>query len=78
MWLNSHETAELVTFTEEIFNEKLLFLCCMDKLGFFVLFGPIFKQARSFSKNLAPPVQRPYGPTTSFKVLKETNELILR
>ena len=31
MWPNLHETADLVTFTEEILNEKLHFLwnaCC--------------------------------------------------
>ena len=27
MWLNSQETADLVTFTEEILDEKLQFLC---------------------------------------------------
>ena len=27
MWTNPQETANLVTFTEEIFNEKLHFLC---------------------------------------------------
>ena len=27
MWPNSQETADLVTFTEEIVNGKLLFLC---------------------------------------------------
>ena len=28
MWPNPKETADLVTFTEEIFNEKLHFLFC--------------------------------------------------
>ena len=27
MWLNPQETADLVTFTEEILNGKLHFLC---------------------------------------------------
>ena len=27
MWPNPQETADLVTFTEEILNEKLHFLC---------------------------------------------------
>ena len=27
MWSNTQETADLVTFTEEILNGKLLFLC---------------------------------------------------
>ena len=27
MWPNPQETGDLVTFTEEIFNEKLHFLC---------------------------------------------------
>ena len=27
MWLNPQETVDLVTFTEEILNEKLYFLC---------------------------------------------------
>ena len=27
MWLNLEESANLVTFTEEIFNEKFHFLC---------------------------------------------------
>ena len=27
MWPNPQETADLVTYTEEIFNGKLLFLC---------------------------------------------------
>ena len=27
MWSNPQETADLVTFTEEIFNRKLHFLC---------------------------------------------------
>ena len=27
MWPNSHDTADLITFTEEIFNGKLHFLC---------------------------------------------------
>ena len=27
MWLNPQETADLVTFTEEILNAKLLFSC---------------------------------------------------
>ena len=27
MWPNPQKTADLVTFTEEIFNEKLHFLC---------------------------------------------------
>ena len=27
MWLNPQETVDLVTFTEQILNEKLLFLC---------------------------------------------------
>ena len=30
MWLNPQETADLVTFTEEILNGKLLFLCSAD------------------------------------------------
>ena len=31
MWPNPHETVDLVTFTEEIFNEKLHFLCSVRK-----------------------------------------------
>ena len=30
MWPNSHETADLVTLTEEILNGKLHFLCNDD------------------------------------------------
>ena len=29
MWPNPQEIADLVTFTEEIHNGKLLFLCCI-------------------------------------------------
>ena len=29
MWPNPYETADLVTFTEEIFNGKLQFLCAV-------------------------------------------------
>ena len=28
MWSNPQETADLITFTEEILNGKLHFLCC--------------------------------------------------
>ena len=31
MWPNPHETADLVTFTEEILNGKLHFLCNVEK-----------------------------------------------
>ena len=32
MWPNPQETADLVTFTEEILNEKLRFLCSVSRL----------------------------------------------
>ena len=32
MWPNSQETADLVTFTEEILNGKLRFLYCVFKV----------------------------------------------
>ena len=31
MWPNAQETADLVTFTEEILHGKLRFLCSADK-----------------------------------------------
>ena len=31
MWPNPQETADLVTFTEEILNEKFHFLCSVDQ-----------------------------------------------
>ena len=31
MWPNPQETVDLVTFTEEIFNGKLHFLCSVKK-----------------------------------------------
>ena len=31
MWPNSQETADLVTFTEEILNGKLHFLCSVEE-----------------------------------------------
>ena len=33
MWLNPQETADLVTFTKEILNEKLHFLCSGNAWG---------------------------------------------
>ena len=35
MWLNQQETADLVTFTEEILNGTLYFLCS-EGMSFFV------------------------------------------
>ena len=35
MWLNPQETADLVTFTEEIFNGKLHFLCSERRVHVF-------------------------------------------
>ena len=32
MWLNPFETADLVTFTGEILNEKLQFSCSVDNI----------------------------------------------
>ena len=40
MWPNSHDTADLITFTEEIFNGKLHFLrnaCFFRKYGGYTL-----------------------------------------
>ena len=34
MWPNPQETADLVTFTEEILNEKLHFLCSVTNLNY--------------------------------------------
>ena len=34
MWPNRHESADLVTFTEEILNRKLHFLCGDNTLRF--------------------------------------------
>ena len=50
----------------------------MDKLGYFGLFWPIFRQERIFPKNLAPLVMSTYGSTTSCKMLKKINEPILK
>ena len=40
MWTNLQETADLVTFTEEILDRKLHFLCCVafinDGESFFI------------------------------------------
>ena len=35
MWPNPQETADLVTFTEEILNEKLHFLCSV-RIAFYI------------------------------------------
>ena len=35
MWPNPQETVDLVTFTEEIFNGKLHFLCSNEKAPIF-------------------------------------------
>ena len=42
MWPNLQETADLVTFTEEIFNGKFYFLCSLNKAT--PLYRPIFCQ----------------------------------
>ena len=46
MWPNPHETADLVTFTEEIPNGKLRFLC--SATGFFMTetFAGIYKPTK--------------------------------
>ena len=46
MWPNPQETADLVTFTEEILNRKLQFLCS----GFFE--SPFKKSAHSNKKRI--------------------------
>ena len=47
MWSNQQETADLVTFTEEVLNRKLCFLCsghnCLKKV--------IFQNSRKSFKN---------------------------
>ena len=43
MWSNPQETADFVTFTEEILNRKLHFLC-IDPLGKYN-----YKRSQSFS-----------------------------
>ena len=43
MWLNPQETADLVTFTEEILNEKRHFLCSeRDRYYISILVAVIF------------------------------------
>ena len=42
MWPNPQETKDLVTFTEEIFNEKLHFLCNVTQV-FYCKFCEISK-----------------------------------
>ena len=42
MWPNLQETADLVTFIEEIFNGKFYFLCSLNKAT--PLYRPIFCQ----------------------------------
>ena len=39
MWPNTQETADLVTFTEEILNGKLQFLCSKYNKKIFGIFG---------------------------------------
>ena len=55
MWPNLQETTDLVTFTEEIFNEKLRFLCSGITVPSFIIAryvqqilgrSPIRKQSR--------------------------------
>ena len=46
MWPNAQETADLVTFTEEILNGKLHFLCSVDSY-----YELAFKPFLSFSMN---------------------------
>ena len=48
MWPNPQETAELITFTEEIFNGKLHFLCSIKEI---VLFPCVENLLRKFKNH---------------------------
>ena len=57
MWPNPQETADLVTFTEEIFNGKLHFLC-RDLEGF--LQGPKYASENKFEGVIEIPTRLPH------------------
>ena len=47
MWPNPQKTANLVTFTEEILNEKLHFLCSVCSL-----FSLVYRSEKNVTKNI--------------------------
>ena len=54
MWPNPHETADLVTSTEEILNEKLRFLCSAD---YFILTKGFDEPPLDYKVGLLPSLQ---------------------
>ena len=69
MWPNSQETAKSVTFTEEIFNEKLHFLCSDPLSLLCVVSGDAYKLYRTLPVDTERRLNVDTTPTTLCDVI---------
>ena len=52
MWPDRQETADLVTFTEEILNEKLHFLCIVHRNNTQTLATEVYRMNNNLSQSI--------------------------
>ena len=88
MWLNPQETADLVTFTEEILNGNFYFLCCVRckwtlKMSYLLMAEKSFEsfliyQVLRCHENFEEYLQTWQSDTAFTKILVDVSQYILR
>ena len=77
---NSQETTVSVTFTEEIFNEKLRFLCS-GNVSCFWISGQSFINKNCYNSKTSDDIDMEHRPVTKFnkgiKKLKKINDAVI-